>query len=114
MRRMRALCAVLLLAAFALGGPACPTIHQHAVGTAALDDAQLGHVQHRQDHQAKLDPEAICKLACAAAAAVLEPPHRGFERPLAHPPEYALAAPAPLLGAVRAPDPFPPRPSRTV
>ena len=113
MRGLRAVCAALLLVAFTLGGPLHGAI-AHGTG-AHTTHAAPGHVKADgkscRDCPAKTGAGVLCQMACAAAAAVLDPPFQ-LEARSAHAMRFPASLPAAPLGAAIAPDPFPPKPSR--
>lgn len=117
MRGLRALCAILLFVAFALGVPLhSATAHgmaHHAGGTAMHAATHVhAHGKPCRDCPAKAGPGALCQMACSAVVAVLDAPSPSLGTRLAYAVRFAAGPPVSGQGATRAPDPFPPKPSR--
>lgn len=121
MRGLRALCAVLLFVAIALGvSLRSATAHgmAHRAGGAAQDAAAVhvhSHAHERpcRDCPAKAGCGTLCQMACCTSAlAVLDQPVPSLGMRLAHAVRFVAGPPASARGATVAPDPFPPKPSR--
>jgi hypothetical protein len=87
----------------------------HAAGGATMHAAHVhadAHGKPCRDCPAKAGPGALCQMACAAAVAVLDAPAPSLGTRLAYAVRFAAGPPASAQGAIVAPDPFPPRPSR--
>lgn len=110
MRGLRVLVAALLLVAFTVG---VPTHHAAAHGAAHLHTARAAHVHlHSKpcpDCPAKPDPDWVCKIACAAALAVIGVAPVGTWSPHAYAIRFAAAPTRSPQGAAPSPDPFPPK-----
>lgn len=120
MRGLRALCAALLFVAFTLGVPLhSATAHRmaHAAGGTTMQAAHAYHAHAHgkpcRDCPTKAKPDALCQMACAAAVAVLDAPAPSLGTRLAYAVRFAVGPPALAQSAIVAPDPFPPRPSRS-
>ena len=118
MRYLHALCAALLLVAFALGVP-LHAATAHGMAVAGGPATQAAHVHHAGDpkccpdhHHNKARPGALCQMACASALAVLDAPQHLGTR-LAYAVRFAPGPSRADQGTIMAPDPFPPKPSRT-
>ena len=117
MRCLRALCTALLLIAFALGLP-LHAATAHGMAVVGGSATQAAHVHHAGDpkccpdhHHNKAGPGTLCQMACASALAVLDTPQHLGAR-LAFAVRFAPGPSRADRGAVSAPDPFPPKPSR--